>query len=443
MEEEAGGVTNTKAERLPLLLVTSGFLIATIIAGYEVYCTSTASSPSATASSSGVAGQGRGSSNPPARGGIRLHHRSGQQGGGAAHSAGSDVGGVAPVRSGIVPQQTAGAASAQGSNDNSRQGSSGDSTRRSFYRLLFLALLSRLLLLPLEAYYFTPSSHHVHPHTGMCAASPGCIFSRTLPDMAFASAFSLLVLFYAQLVGTASGGSPRGLTLLLTKPGLFATANLVVYALYGLLFFLTGFVPIIPYTVFQTIVWSILCAVYLLLLCLLSYFGPVLVTLLKPSLARRSGLAARLIIMCVLCAAVFLSRTVCFGLAVLLADVKYTNGLVSNLVPDDTYSHFGRDLIGYSLLELGPALAILALMHQSKRQRSAGSSPDAGAGTTPPTPNPPAGHGHGAGRAVGTVTGMKRVTSGSAPKRQSGAGKGEAAPLVDKMGSYGAAQGEP
>jgi len=343
--------------------------------------------------------------------------------------------------------------------------SSGDSTRKAFYKLIFIALVSRLVLLPLEAFYFSPASPYVHSENGMCTSSPMCIVSRTLPDLAFASAFSLLVLFYAQLAGTAAGGGPRGLSSILIRKGLFEAFNAIIYGTYGLLFLFTGIIPLIQYNIFQAVVWSMLCIIYLLLFVTLSYFGPVLVMLLKPSLARRSALACRLIFMCALCALVFLSRTITFGLAIWKADIRYTHGVVPNLViPLSSYgSMFGRDALGYALLELLPSLAILIIMHQPQKvpgvragrgvgapgqhSQSAGIILPSGIVSTAP---PVAGgrvlggggigivggahhhhhphqqqqyhHGHSPGTEVGVIGGMRRITSGSAPKRTSAAG---------------------
>ena len=224
--------------------------------------------------------------------------------------------------------------------------------------------------MPVQAYYFSPTSPHVHPTNGLCTSSSVCIFSRTLPDVAFASAYSLLVLFYAQLAGTASGGGPRGLSLILTRKGLFETCNVVFYAVYLVLFLFTGPIKLIPYPVFQMVIWSMLAVAYLLLLATLSFFGPVLVNLLKPSLKSRSALAVRLVSMCVLCFLVFLARSVTFSLAVWKTDAKYTNGVVSNLVvKGDTYdSDFNRNVLGYTLAELLPTVAVLIIMHQSRKK---------------------------------------------------------------------------
>lgn len=413
-------------------------------------------SPNEVAAEEGRVGAGSAGSRGTDRKGARMHneHRrtrsktpppAGPLGAGttAPPTPGSDVG-------------TEGSVDSAGSKRAPR--SSGDSTRKAFYKLIFIALVSRLLLLPLEAFYFSSVSPNIHSENGMCTSSPMCIFSRTLPDLAFASAFSLLVLFYAQLAGTAAGGGPRGLSSILIRKGLFEAFNAIIYGIYGLLLLFTGIIPLIPYTIFQTIVWSMLCIIYLLLFILLSYFGPVLVMLLKPSLARRSALACRLIFMCVLCAVVFLSRTITFGLAVWKADVRYTHGVVPNLViPFSSYgSMFGRDALGYALLELLPSLAILLMMHQPRKISDSSANRGVG-GAVPHSQSPgmiaPSGppvsggrahgggigivggahhqhphhqqqyhHSHSPGTEVGLVGGMRRVTSGSAPKRTSAGG---------------------
>lgn len=219
----------------------------------------------------------------------------------------------------------------------------------------------------------------------MCMSSPACIFSRTFPDMCFASAFSLLVLFYAQLAGTASGGGPRGLSYFLTRRKLFQMCNTVVFTIYALLYIFTAFVPHVPYALFQTCIWSMLCLIYATLLVTLSYFGPVLLNLLRPSLARRSALALRLSATCFVCAAVFLSRTICFAIAVYATDYRWTHGIRSSDISDSAYKNqFNENVLGYTLFELLPSVVILAMMHQRSPRSGSSQSPSAAAGTTPP-----------------------------------------------------------
>ena len=83
-----------------------------------------------------------------------------------------------------------------------RPSTKGDETRLEFYRLLFAALLSRLILLLFEGYLMDADGDD-----GKCDVF--CTVVRTLPDLAFASAFLHLVLFYGSLVETASGNKSQ------------------------------------------------------------------------------------------------------------------------------------------------------------------------------------------------------------------------------------------
>jgi len=489
-------------ELLPLILCEFGFAFATAFAAYEVWVTrrhnrrhlttgnrrntsTVVPRLALTNSTSGIGTGGRGAlptsivsgalQQPKRssylygdfrRGSVDTHDGRQSSGDLEAAEAGSR-GGRGSVISSVVGRDGAGGPSAGENKDGQ---SSGDSTRRSFFNLLFVALLSRLLLLPVQAFFFSPSSHDIHPDNGMCMSSPSCIFSRTLPDMCFASAFSLLVLFYAQLAGTASGGGPQGLSYILTRRRLFQTANVVVYAIYTLLFIFTAFVPHVPYALFQTYIWSMLCLIYATLLGTLSYFGPQLLKLLRPSLARRSALAMRLSTTCIVCAAVFLSRTVCFAIAVYDTDYKWTHGIVASSISVDAYrTQFDQNLLGYTMLELLPSVIILAMMHQRAPRSGSSQSPSAAAGTTPPVgmgygpprsstkiaalategnaPSPgrlspgqssgPPGHGTGLERSGSGRGSIRRSLSGSAaPSSKKGLGA-EGAPLLDGRGGLG------
>lgn len=240
--------------------------------------------------------------------------------------------------------------------------SSGNSTRRSFYILLFLALLSRLCLLPLEAIFFGLS---------IKSSNPGVIFFRTFPDLSFFSAFSLLVLFYAQLAGTASASGPHGLSVILQRPGYFRNGNVFLYLCYFVFLSITVLFPtkLSPKS-FQSIMWLFLCLLYLLLFVILAYFGPVLLSFLRPSLAKRSGLAFRLITMCILCILIFVSRSITFGLAGFNLKIKCSFIVIpSGFVKISSYSApilFVRHSVGYILLEVIPSLIILFMMHQRR-----------------------------------------------------------------------------
>lgn len=245
-------------------------------------------------------------------------------------------------------------------------GSIGDNTRKSFYNLLFLALFSRMILLPVEGTYLGMESD---PN------SSGCMFARTLPNLVFVSAFSLLVLFYAQLAGTASSGGPRGLSLILLRPGYFRNGNIFVYVIYAVLLLLTIIYPgKLSQDIFKSVLWVILSILYFTLLTLLAYFGPVLVGLLRPSLEKRSGLAIRLIAMCILCFFIFLSRAITFAFAVGHKEIEFSHsvfGIHLIDVESDNKPHlFVQDCLGYTMIELVPSLLILMMMHQKRPQPS-------------------------------------------------------------------------
>ncbi len=237
-----------------------------------------------------------------------------------------------------------------------------------------MALLSRCVFLPYEAYiYYNDTGYHQEL---ICLEAPSCIMARSVPDLAFATSYSLLVVFYAQLAGTASAGGPKGLSLFLSQRSVFKKANLVIYTLYFVMLGL-AYLNVIPLLLYEMANWVLLWALYGSLLFVLTYFGPMLVRLLGPSLTKPSsqGLAVRLVGMCIVCTLVFLSRFLCFTLAIMHSDGRYTNGLVphfmfpppkANDVVESEYLDediLKRDLFGYALLELLPSLAILLMMH--------------------------------------------------------------------------------
>jgi len=357
-------------EYLPFILVSAGFILTTLFALYECYNSSKDDSPNGPSSLSG-------SATPP----LRFQ---------SSYAANYGTRSDSPPT--IVMEGTAAAPAARRpilrptfmtermreSNTllpaRQYKGSMGDQTRRTFYKLLSLALFSRCVFLPYEAYiYYNDTGYHQEL---LCLETPSCIMARSVPDLAFATSYSLLVVFYAQLAGTASAGGPKGLSLLLSQRGLFGIANAVIYTFY---FFMLGlaYLSVIPLLLFEIVNWVLLCALYGSLLFVLTHFGPMLVRLLGPSLTKPSsqGLALRLVAMCLVCTLVFLSRVLCFGLAIIHFDGRYTNGMLPHLMfpppqaTDIVTSEYlddnvlRRDLFGYALLELLPSLAILLMMH--------------------------------------------------------------------------------
>lgn len=256
--------------------------------------------------------------------------------------------------------------------------SRGDVTRQTFYKLLLVALVSRFLLLPVEAW--------AAPTWYQFAAD-------TFPYMTFASAWALLVSFFVQLVETASGmaSESSGKTLFVMQA--------IAYTMYAAFMI--------------TYVWNdsaillleaLLCCIYAALFATLVYFGPKLLSLLRPSLVRRSGLAIRLVACSIVCLLVFGARTVGLAQRVLLLGQKESPWWYK-----------------YGALELFPAVALLIMMKKKRASASGGisRSPSAAPGTTPPS---------------NTTAQMRRSGSDKAlpPKR------GEAASLLTKsVGAYG------
>jgi len=206
--------------------------------------------------------------------------------------------------------------------------SSGDSTRSMFYRLLLFALISRIVLIPME---------------GMVGSEYLKFVAKTFPEMTFASAWTLLVSFLVQLVGTASG------TGIYTQPSLMI--QMIAYGIYLVL----TLVAMHTHGAFVS-VYAVLCFIYAILSGALLYFGPRLISILYPSLLRRSSLALRLVCSCIVCVLIFAAK------AVELAQKVFS--------PSDEK----KALIEYLLLELFPTVALLVMMFPSSRMQRQKSS---------------------------------------------------------------------
>ena len=210
--------------------------------------------------------------------------------------------------------------------------------------------------------------------------------SDTLPEMIFASAWTLLVSFFVQLVGVASGSGSS------TSPGtvIQITAYVVYMVLLG-----TYFVN----NVASVLLYALLCCIYAALFGTCIYFCPRLLILLKPSLVRYSGLAVRLAICSILCLLVFVSHTV---------------GYAMNIVAPPYKVYWWWN---YGALELIPSVLFLALMHPSAGNRTL-------TGSSQSQPN---------GRQTGTT--IRRVSSVTNTARRTG----ENMPLLKQTGGYGSA----
>jgi hypothetical protein len=90
-------------------------------------------------------------------------------------------------------------------------------TPLKFRRWLLLAMIARIILMPVQIWSYPIVWQFI---------------SDTLPEMIFASAFTLLVSFFVQLVGVASGSGSS------TSPGtvIQITAYVVYLSLVGLFF---------------------------------------------------------------------------------------------------------------------------------------------------------------------------------------------------------------
>lgn len=193
--------------------------------------------------------------------------------------------------------------------------------------------------------------------------------SDTLPEMIFASAWTLLVSFFVQLVGVASGTGTA------TSPGkvIQITAYIVYIVLLGTFF-------ISP--VASVLLYALLCCIYAALFGTVVYFCPQLLMLLKPSLVRYSGLAIRLAICSALCVIVFVSHTVGYAL---------------NIVAPPWRVYWWWN---YGALELAPSAVFLILMHPTPAVgSSSGTSSSSSSSNQPPI----------------TGAGMRRIGSGTNP----------------------------
>lgn len=253
------------------------------------------------------------------------------------------------------------------------ESSSGDTSRSLFYRLLGMALLSRLIFIPIQ---------------NVANGEMIQLVAETLPQLMFASAWALLVAFFVNLVGTASGGVSSN------KPSL--VIHIAVYLMYIVL--------VIWYwwnDAAAVLLYALLCILYASLFGTLVYFGPKLVALLQPSLERQSGLSVRLIIVCCMGVTIFLVH------AVLLART-----VVSPSVETHVWMTFG-------VLELLPSTVLLVLMHPSRPKQSQEDN-------TPPT-----------------SSSMKRIPSSGPRANKKPSSTGEMSALLKPQPQYGSSKEQP
>jgi hypothetical protein len=214
-------------------------------------------------------------------------------------------------------------------------------------------------------------------------------FADTLPEMVFASAWTTLVSFWVQLVGLAAGVGTN------TSPSIVIQAT--AYVVYGVLL-----VTQVWNAVATVLLYALLCCIYAALFGTCAYFCPVLLSLLKPSLALNShyrGLTARLIVSSTVVMIVFLAHT-----------VGYARLVVAPPVQVQWWWKYGA-------LELVPSVLFLAMMSPSSNK--ARKHHPLNAGGEAATPTPPRSERKGTGAGGG---GFKRVDSTGSTA--SGAGLG-------------------
>jgi len=106
----------------------------------------------------------------------------------------------------------------------------------------------------------------------------------------------------------------------------------------------------------SVLLYAVLCCIYASLFGTLFYFGPRLVTMLQPSLVRRSGLALRLIACVVICMLTFAARSVDLARTV--------------VAPPKDREWWWK----YGTLELIPSLALLIMMFPNRSRANKPSS---------------------------------------------------------------------
>lgn len=150
--------------------------------------------------------------------------------------------------------------------------------------------------------------------------------------MTFASAWTLLVNFFVQLVGVALGTGSS------TSPGL--VIQITAYVVYAVVMGTYFWNPVA-----SVLLYALLCCIYAALFGTALYFCPRLLLLLQPSLSRHSALAIRLSLCSILCVFVFGARTFGFARKV--------------VAPPETVSWWWQ----YGVLELIPSIMFLLMMH--------------------------------------------------------------------------------
>jgi len=180
-------------------------------------------------------------------------------------------------------------------------------------------------------------------------------FCDTLPEMIFASAWTVQVVFFVQLVGIALG------TGINTVPGIVIQTT--AYIIYVILISLNSVASVLLYAFF--------CCIYAALFGTSIFFLPRLLLILRPITMSHSGMAIRLLVCTVLCICLFGAHIIWYAQLVVAP-------------PHRVYWWYI-----YGALELFPAIAFLIIMHpnvgsnndnDNDNKREDGTPPDATAG---------------------------------------------------------------
>lgn len=302
-----------------------------------------------------------------------------------------------------------------------------------------MALLCRLICFPIETYFVsdaidttsaTKNKYEMERLLWVLLRA-----SQTLPDMALASAFGLLIVFCAQVAlllsphptdgsmgtddntETVGNGTPPQATRdndlnkqqsatnngdtdglksnpiqtlfelcakcvrkTLTSKMAFVMWNATLVISFLAIFFVALVIPTRSPENFEICLWFVLVGVYSLLSLVLIFTGGILMKALQPGMLQRKGanaLALRLIGMCILLAWMFLDRLVSFGIAARKASVSMTNEVES--VRTGQYvslAAYRKNAISYAFFEVLPVLFILLIMHRKKKDPAANGQND-------------------------------------------------------------------
>lgn len=306
------------------------------------------------------------------------------------------------------------------------RGSSGDSTRRLFYKVILLALLSRIILLPVETFCFAQTSNGETITSGTILDSTLLRLllrmSETLPDIVFASALGLLIIFCAQIAfaamppltpesieGSAHGdddveavedrtetddlvgegavkrqdivkGSNVALKsrqntrkwciptarlsrTILASEKTFSIWNIILSIAYILVF---AAALVLPLNTCEKSLWTVMVAIYSFLLLSLVYVAALLGKALRPGIVRRKNedsLALRLVGTCVLIAIMLIDRVICYSILARNEFDSQANDREGIIRSDYTMSTIER-----AISESLPVLGILFIMQRKRRK---------------------------------------------------------------------------